>query len=119
MLRKVLLFFMVVGLTAANTKTYTMNLFQPAILGSTELKPGEYRIEVVDQKATVRNGKWHGEYPVKVETGERKYDTTSVRFMNGDGGKLQIQEMGSRARREKRGERSRASDRRRTRSALG
>ena len=63
------------ALAAANAKTYTMSLLQPAMFGSTELKPGEYRIEVIDQKATVRNGKWQGECPVKLETGERKYDT--------------------------------------------
>jgi hypothetical protein len=93
MLRKVLLFFMVAGLAAANAKTYTMNLFEPAIFGSTELTPGTYKVEVVDQKATVRNGKLLGECAVKVETVDRKYDTTSVRFVNGDGGKLRIQEL--------------------------
>jgi hypothetical protein len=93
MLRKVLLFSLVAGLAAANAKTYDMNLFQPALFGSTELKPGDYKVEVVDQKATVRNGKVLGECPVKVETVDRKYDTTSVRFVNGDGGKLRIQEI--------------------------
>ena len=93
MLRNVLLFSMVVGLASANAKTYTMNLFQPAMFGSTELKPGTYKVEIVDQKATVRNGKLQGDCPVKVETAERKYDTTSVRFVNGDGGKLRIQEL--------------------------
>lgn len=91
---KVLLFFMAAGLAAAGAKTYTMDLFEPALFGSTELKPGVYKVEVVDQKATVRNGKLLGECPVKVETVDRKYDTTSVRFLNkGDGGKLRIQEL--------------------------
>ena len=90
---KVLLFFMAAGLAAAGAKTYTMDLFEPAMFGSTELKPGVYKVEVVDQKATVRNGKLLGECPVKVETVDRKYDTTSVRFLNGDGGKLRIQEL--------------------------
>ena len=90
---KVLLFFMAAGLAAASAKTYTMDLFEPAMFGSTELKPGVYKVEVVDQKATIRNGKLLGECPVKVETVDRKYDTTSVRFLNGDGGKLRIQEL--------------------------
>jgi len=72
MLRNVLLFSMVVGLASANAKTYTMNLFQPAMFGSTELKPGAYKLDVTDQKATVRNGKLQGECPVKVETSEKK-----------------------------------------------
>jgi hypothetical protein len=91
---KVLLFFMAAGLAAAGAKTYTMDLFEPALFGSMELKPGVYKVEVVDQKATVRNGKLLGECPVKVETVDRKYDNTSVRFLNnGDGGKLRIQEL--------------------------
>ena len=93
MLRKALLFFVVAGLAAANAKTYKMNLYQPAMFGSTELQPGAYQIEVVDQKVTVRNGKLQGECPVNVETVERKYDATSVRLVNGDGGKLRIQEI--------------------------
>ena len=93
MIRIGLLSFAVVALAAvASAKSYTVNLFQPAVLGSTELKPGEYKVEVVDQKAVVRNGKLHGEFPVKVENGDSKFSTTTVRFSNGDG-KLHIQEI--------------------------
>jgi hypothetical protein len=93
MIRKVLLSFAVVALAAvAGTKSYTVNLFEPAVLGGTELKPGEYKVEVVDQKAVIRNGKLHGEFPVKVETSGSKYGATSVRFSNGDG-KLHIREI--------------------------
>ena len=93
MLRKVLLSFAVVALAAvASAKSYTVNLFEPAVIGGTELKAGEYKVEVIDQKAVVRNGKLHGEFPVKVETSDSKYSTTSVRFSNGDG-KLHIQEI--------------------------
>ena len=93
MMRKVLLSFAVVALAAvAGTKSYTVNLFEPAVIGATELKPGEYKVEVVDQKAVIRNGKLHGEFPVKVETSDSKYSATTVRFSNGDG-KLHIQEI--------------------------
>jgi hypothetical protein len=69
-----------------------VNLSETAVLGGTELKAGEYKVEVVDQKAVVRNGKLHGEFPVKVENSDSRYSTTSVRFSNGDG-KLHIQEI--------------------------
>jgi hypothetical protein len=93
MIRKVLLSFAIVALAAvASARSYTVSLFEPAMIGSTELKPGEYRVEVVDQKAVIRNGKTHGEFPVKVETSDSKYSATSVRFRNGDG-KLHIQEI--------------------------
>jgi hypothetical protein len=93
MIRIVLLSFAVVALAAvAGAKSYTVNLFEPAVLGGTELKAGEYKVEVIDQKAVVRNGKLHGEFPVKVETSDSRYSTTTVRFSNGDG-KLHIQEI--------------------------
>ena len=92
-IRKVLLSFAVVALAAVDgAKSYTVNLFEPAVIGSTELKPGEYKVEVVDQKAVIRNGKLHGEFPVKVENGNSKYNTTTVRFANGDG-RLHVQEI--------------------------
>ena len=93
MISKVLLSFAVVALAAvASAKSYTVNLFEPAVIGSTELQAGEYKVEVVDQKAVIRNGKLHGEFPVKVENSDSKYSTTTVRFSNGDG-KLHIQEI--------------------------
>src|ERR1041384_5142193 len=92
MKRRLLFSFVVAGLAIASAKTYTVNLFQAAMIGGTELKPGEYRVEVVDQKAVIRNGKVEGQAPVKVETGDAKYDTTTVRFSNADG-KMRIQEI--------------------------
>src|SRR5437660_10535404 len=91
MMRKAV-FFMLAAAAAASAKSYTVNLFQPAQFGNVELKPGEYKVEVNDQTATIRNGKLRGESPVKVENGDTKYDTTTVRFDNG-GGKMKIQEI--------------------------
>jgi hypothetical protein len=92
MKRKLLLSFALAGLAVASAKTYTVNLFQNAMLGKTELKPGEYKLEVMDQKAVLRKGKLESESPVKVENSDVKYDTTKVRFSNGDG-KMHIQEI--------------------------
>jgi hypothetical protein len=92
MKRRLLFTFALAGLAVASAKSYTVNLFQPAMVGNTELKPGEYKIEVVDQKAVIRNGKIESQTPVKVETGDVKYDTTTVRFSNGDG-KMHILEI--------------------------
>ena len=92
MTKKLLLSFAILGIAVASAKSYTVNLYQPAKLGSMELKPGEYRIEVIDQKAVIRNGSMHGEAPVKVENGESKYQSTSVRLV-GDGTPQRIQEI--------------------------
>ena len=82
----------VAGLALASAKSYSITLSQPALLGSMQLAPGDYKVEVVDQKAVVRNGKVQGEAPVKVEDNESKYNSTSVRFATSDG-KMRIQEI--------------------------
>jgi hypothetical protein len=89
---RLLCVFLAAGLAVAFAKTYAIDLFQPAMLGNTELAPGHYTVEVVDQKAVVRNGKIHGEAPVKMEDGDMKYDRTSVVLMN-NGGQMHIQEI--------------------------
>src|SRR5713226_8957980 len=92
MTTRLLFAFAVAGLAMASAKSYSIDLFQPAVLGSTELAPGHYSVDVDDQKAVIRNGKIHGEAPVKVESADKKYNTTTVRFANGDG-KYHIQEI--------------------------
>ncbi len=93
MTRKLLPFFLVAGLAVASARSYTVNLFQTAVVGTTELKPGEYKIEVNDQKAIIRKGKEQTESPVKVEEGDTKFETTVVRYVNDAGGKVRIQEI--------------------------
>jgi hypothetical protein len=84
--------FLLAAAAVASARSYTVTLFQPATFGDVELKPGEYKVEVNEQKAVIRNGKVHGESPVKIENGETKYDSTTVRYSNGDG-KMKIQEI--------------------------
>ena len=81
-----------VAIAVSATKSYSVELFQPAMLGSAALTPGVYKVDVSDQTATVRNGKVHGQAAVKVETGDIKYNTTTVQFDNQDG-KMRIQEI--------------------------
>jgi hypothetical protein len=92
MKRTLLLSFALVGLAIANGKSYTVKLYQPAMAGNTQLKPGEYRLEVVDQRAVLRNGKIDSQTPVRVESNDVKYSSTTVRFSNADG-KMHIQEV--------------------------
>ena len=87
-----LLALSLVALAMAGDKSYSFTLYQPALLGSTKLMPGEYKVSIDDQKAVVRNGKIHGEAPVKIESGDARYDRTTVRFENGDG-QMHIQEI--------------------------
>jgi hypothetical protein len=91
-MKKLLLAFTLLGLTIAHAKTYRLVLFEKSMLGSTELKPGEYSLEVKDQQAIFKNGQTKAEAPVKVQSESAKYGTTSVRYSNGDG-RYRIQEI--------------------------
>ena len=62
-------------------KTYDLKLYQPAMVGNTELKAGEYRVEVNDtdgrhqeRQSEEGSGREGGDRPI------RKYDTTTVRL---------------------------------------
>lgn len=92
-MRKVLPFFLVAGLAVASARSYTVSLFQPTMVGTTELKPGEYKIEVNNQTAVIRQGKVKTESPVKVEENDTKFDATVVRYVNNADGKKHIQEI--------------------------
>lgn len=92
MTKKFLVAFALLGLAVASAKQYSLTLFQPSVLGSTELKAGDYKLEVTNDKVVIRGRRQTGEAPVKVETGGEKYRSTSVRYANGNG-KYQIQEI--------------------------
>jgi hypothetical protein len=90
-MRKVLPIFLVVaGLAVAGARSYTVSLTRPNMLGTTELKPGDYKIEVDGDKAILRQGKTQTESPVKVEEGDTKFDNNVVRYVNSADGKLHI-----------------------------
>jgi hypothetical protein len=92
MMTRLLLAFAVAGLAVASAKTYSIDLFQPAMLGNVELAPGHYNVDVADMKAVFRNGRIHGEAPVKTEDADTKYNRTSVVLTN-NGGQMHIQEI--------------------------
>lgn len=77
---------------ASAASNYNITLFQPSMFGSTELKPGDYRIQLDGDKAVIKAGKNSVEAPVKVEEGDQKFARTSVKYSNGDG-KYHVQEI--------------------------
>jgi hypothetical protein len=79
------------GMALAAGKSYDLKLYAPAMVGNTELKAGEYRVEVGDSKAVIKGVKVNKEAAVKVETVEDKYPTTTVRLTAGE--KPQIKEI--------------------------
>jgi hypothetical protein len=91
-IRKAALFLLAAGLAVAAAHSYNVTLYEKAIFGATELGPGSYKIEVVDQKAIIHQGKTECESAVKVEEGAEKFEKTTVRLTNKDG-KMHIEEI--------------------------
>ncbi len=76
---------LVAGMVFASVKSYTVTFFEPTMIGGTELKAGDYKFELQDQKIVIKHGKETAEATVKVETGNSKYASTPVRYGNADG----------------------------------
>src|SRR5689334_14719886 len=84
-MKKLLVVFTMLGVSLAYAKSYHLRLYEKSVLGSTELTPGEYTLELKDQQVVVKSGKTHAEAAVKVENEASKFPTTTVRYSNGDG----------------------------------
>jgi hypothetical protein len=90
--RTLALLFAAVALAVAAGKTYTFTLYDPAMAGATELKPGEHSLQIVDGNAFIVDGKPATRTPVKVETANEKFSRTSI-LVNTGGGKRRIEEI--------------------------
>jgi hypothetical protein len=80
MIKKFVIAFGILALAVASAESYRVTLSQPASVKGNELKAGEYRLNVENSKVTIVSGKQSVEVPVKVETADKKYDDTSVRY---------------------------------------
>jgi hypothetical protein len=93
MSKRLIFLFLILTLGLASAKTFTISLRQPAVLAGTELKAGDYRLDLQDTKLVVKaSGKQVLESTVKVENSESKFDATSVRYGMIDG-KYTVQEI--------------------------
>ena len=77
----------------AQAETYHVTLLKPSIVAGQELKPGDYKVEVNNDKAVITHGKQSVETKVKTESADKKYSSTTVRYEM-DGDKYKVQEIG-------------------------
>ena len=77
---------------ASAASNYSLTLFEPSIVGSKELKPGDYKLEITGDKAIIKAGKNTAEAAVKVENGSEKFAKTVVKYGIADG-KYRVQEI--------------------------
>jgi hypothetical protein len=86
MFKKLILSFVILALAVATAGTvpgvgsYKLSLLQPTVVNGTVLKPGDYRLNLANEKVTIVDGKFSVEARVKVETVEKKYDQTMIRY---------------------------------------
>src|SRR4051812_43032037 len=99
MLHKFLAAFGILALVMASAGTvpapgssFRVNLSQPSVVKGTELKAGEYRVNLGADKVTFVSGKTSVEASAKIETGAQKFDTTAVRYTT-EAGKAVIGEI--------------------------
>ena len=86
MIKKALFTFATVAIAVASAaSSYRLTVFEPSMIDGTELKPGEYKIELKDSTAVITRGKQTVTAPVKIETSPSKFNSTSVRYTTGSG----------------------------------
>jgi len=73
--------------------TYQVTLYRPTVVAGQELKAGEYKVEVNNDTAVISHGKVSVEAKVKTESTEKKFDSTTVKYVK-DGEKFKLQEIG-------------------------
>ena len=77
----------------AQAETYHVTLLKPSVVAGKELKPGDYKVEVTNDKAVISHGKQSVEAKVKTESADKKYSSTTVRYEM-EGEKYKVQEIG-------------------------
>jgi hypothetical protein len=84
-MKKLMFAFVTVALATAGAATkYNVTLFQPTLVNGTELKPGDYKVEVAGDKAVFKQGKTLFETPVRVQDTGVKNRTNAVRYIQGE-----------------------------------
>ena len=77
-MKKVLLSLLILGLSVAYAgTTYHVNLYRPTLVNGIQLKAGECKVEVHDNKITFKQGKVSAEATVKVENNADKFASTT------------------------------------------
>jgi hypothetical protein len=88
-MKRFVLAFIILALALATAGTvpaahsYTITLAQAATVNGTPLAPGDYRLTVSPAKVTLSQGKLNIDLQAKVETADKKFDDTAVRYVSG------------------------------------
>ena len=65
---------------ASAANRYNVKLYEPAQVGGQLLKPGDYTIELKDNRAIIKGGKQTIEAEARIENEAKKFTSNSVRY---------------------------------------
>jgi hypothetical protein len=81
MVKNILFGFAFIALAAASAaSSYNVTFYQPVMVNGSELKPGDYKLELKDKTVVLKQGKTVTEAPVRIENDGQKYQRTAVRL---------------------------------------
>lgn len=82
----IILFLAMTAASFAGTKTYDVTFGAPAVLGSTEVPSGQYKLSINGSMVTLKNSNGKSiETPGTVQTSEKKFSETVVQSKRVDG----------------------------------
>jgi hypothetical protein len=81
MVKNILLGFASLALAVASAaSSYNVTFYQSVMINGSELKEGDYKLELKDKTAVIKQGKTVTEVPVTIETDGQKFQRTAVRL---------------------------------------
>jgi len=71
-----------IAVASAADRTYHITLIDPASVNGTQLKPGDYKVQVEGDRAILKKGKTVIEAPARIQTADHKFNSTIVAIAN-------------------------------------
>ncbi|HLW76398.1 MAG TPA: hypothetical protein VKS01_05420 [Bryobacteraceae bacterium] len=68
------------GIASAASHSFTMTITHATFVGNTQLNAGDYKVQPEGDKIAIKVGKSVVDVPAKVETADKKFDSTTIRI---------------------------------------
>ena len=92
-MKKFVFAFATLALAAASAANrYNVKLYEPAEVGGQKLKPGDYTIELKDNRAIIKGGGHSVETEARIESESKKFASNVVRY-SGEAPNIKIDEI--------------------------
>jgi hypothetical protein len=97
--QRILVVFAILAVVVASAGTvpapggsYKITFNQTSVVKGVEFKAGDYRLSIIGDKVTITAGKKAVDVAAKIETSEKKFDSTAIRYMD-QAGKAVVSEI--------------------------